>query len=178
MKYLIIKSLSIIAILLFFQTFNAISQPDAIKAKERFITMKKVKLLEVLNLTEERSNSFLSAYNPAENKIFDISRKLDQASDELRELLAGQNTKASELKQRTENILKLQDEMNSAHNDKLKAIKNILNEEEFAKYLLFERHFQAEVRKHLMGRPDGRRGGRMGNPHEDAHEEPRKRPRR
>ncbi len=179
MKQIIIKPIAFILFLFIFQATDAFAQPDAIRAKERFITMKKVRLLEILNLTEEKSNRFLSAYNISENKIFDLSRNLDQATDDLRELLAGQNVKASELKQRTDNILKLQEELNAAHSEKIKSVKSILNEEEFAKYILFERHFQAEVRKHLMGRPERRRGDRMGPPTDEPPIEPsERRPRR
>lgn len=149
----------VIILSIIFATNTLFAQPmDNERAKQRIMTMKKIKVLEILNLSEEKSDKFLAKYNVGENKIMSISEKIDEATRELHQTLDAKSAKASDLKQRTDAIIKLQDELHNAMSERTKGIQSVLSEEEFAKYMLFERRFNDELRRHIMERPNRGKG--------------------
>lgn len=131
------------------------------RAKQRLMTMKKINLIEVLNLSEEKSDKFLSKYTANENKVMEISNNIDEATQDLHKLLESKTAKSSDLKQKSEAIIKLQDDLNAAVKVKFNDAQSILSEEEFAKFVVFERRFQDQLRKHIMKKPPI---GKPGNP--------------
>lgn len=158
MKKHYFKTIILILSLVFASNIIFAQPMDNERAKQRIMTMKKIKVLEILNLSEEKSDKFLSKYNAGENKIMSISEKIDQATCYLHQTLDAKSAKASELKQRTDEIIKLQDELHNAMSERTKGIQSVLNEEEFAKYMLFERRFNDELRRHIMERPNRGKG--------------------
>lgn len=154
MKKLGIKTTTLALVALFVLPILAIAQPpeDMGRMKERIMSMKKVKMLDILELSEEKTDKFLAKFNPAEKKIMEISKSLDENARDMRELLEEKSVKSGDLKQKSEAILKLQEDLHNAIEDKFKSVQTVLSEEEFAKFVVFERLFQEELRKRLMNR--------------------------
>ncbi len=149
------NSIIVLFLMIAFTSSYAFAQPvNSEKATQRIMAMKKVKLLEILNLSEDKADKFLVKYNASENKVMSLSEQIDNATNELRQVLDAKTAKVSEIKQKTDAILKLQDELYSAMTEKVKGMQSILSEEEFAKYILFERKFSDELRRHIMERPN------------------------
>ena len=109
--------------------------------------MKKVKLLEVLQLSEAEADKFLVKYNSYES---DIQKKMKAFEDKSRELQQTLSTKSKDLDKISNEYIALKKELDNAVNQKLMDMKNYLTSEQYAKYLLFERNFQEELRKSVM----------------------------
>lgn len=119
-------------------------------AFQRLATMKKVKLMEVLNLDEAKSDKFLAKYTAYENKMINLHNNMDQVTRELEELMRNEKVKSNELKTKIDEILKLNQEHSKLLSERLKDFQSILTDEEFAKVILFERNFNSEVRRKIM----------------------------
>jgi len=117
------------------------------KAMERISSLKKVKLLEVLNLSESEADKFLVKYNSYEK---DIQNKMKSLEEKSRELHQAINSKSKDLEKITREYISLKTDLDNTVNQKLMDMKNYLTTEQYAKYLLFERNFQNELRKSVM----------------------------
>lgn len=124
--------------------------PPPRKAQERLDLIKKMKLLEVLELDETTGEKFLLKYNAAESKIKEIDMQINDISDDLRKSIRKEDKqKNSEL---TNQLIAKQKEFFDAQIEKLNSVKSVLSEEQFAKYVLFENNFPKMIRKFLMDR--------------------------
>lgn len=132
-------------------SINLNAQPT-MKAKERLDMIKKIKLMEHLNLSDDAAEKFLVKYSSYENKIQERFKAMDDLEDEIRSALKKNDSK--DLKAKADKMLQLQDEFSSLVNEKNKSLRGMLSDEQFAKYLIFERTFQKEVRRMLFERKD------------------------
>ncbi len=130
------------------------SQP-AFRAKERIAEFKKIKLLEVLDLDEKTSEKFLAKYNSAEKAIRDKQDKLDEAILDL-EYLVRKNSSKDEISKQTQKVLELQKELANTMFEQQKELKSVLNEEQFARYVIFENRFRERLQKAIIDRAKGR----------------------
>lgn len=145
------KILMCSAIILFLST-TLLAQPK--HAKERISMLKKVKLLEVLKLDESTSDKVLSKYSSWENKIEEQMSAFDKAEDQLAS--AVKSGKKDEIKSLTANFIKERDNIMSMATNRDNDMKTLLNDEQFAKYLIFEKRFRQELGKQIMKRRDKR----------------------
>ncbi len=127
------------------------------KARERICQMKKMKLLEVLDLKEEKADKFIVKYSSWENKLEDQRENIEKASKKLMEGL-DEGASESKIEELSENLLKEQREFFELHIKKVKDFENLLSPEKYAKLLVFENRFPKELGRMLMkhrgrGRP-------------------------
>jgi hypothetical protein len=125
------------------------------KSKEKISMIKKMKMLEVLDLDEKTSDKFLAKYSVWEDKIQEKMETIGLAADELENSIRANHSK-DEITKRT---AKLQQEQRDFSNLLFQAqedIKTILNEVQFAKYVLFEHKFKSELQKMIMKRMKNR----------------------
>jgi tRNA A22 N-methylase len=110
--------------------------------------LEKLKLIEVLNLNEEKSIRFFSRRN--KYKIF--QKKLLAERDSLYKVLSGMlsSGKEMELVKIKNEIFNLDNKILVKRREFLSSLKDILTEKEIAKYILFEYNFKNEIRKQLM----------------------------
>jgi hypothetical protein len=120
------------------------------RLKERIKTLKKVKLIEILDLSEDKSEKFMIKYNIYQSKIDSKNTEVDNAIQELENVASNKNAKIEIIKLKTNLLQKVQNELVFTIQERDKEIKSILNEVEFAKYLIFERKFANELRKSLL----------------------------
>lgn len=145
-------------------TYIQAKVPDK-KAKERVQQIKKMKLLDLLNLDVSTSEKFLTKYTFWEKKLND---KRDAISSSVDELQLNLKNKASnnEIVQLSGKIISLRSELYSTIQDAQKEIKSILNDSQFATYIVFEYKFKKEMEKMLMDKmrkgnfKDSRKKGR------------------
>ncbi|MCX7736970.1 MAG: hypothetical protein N2319_09680 [Candidatus Kapabacteria bacterium] len=154
----------------FFLMFNftASAQPNP-KAMEQLKQFKKIKLLEILDLDEATAEKFLVKYNANEKKVEEKKKQMDEAVQDLENSLKNAASK-DEISKKTEKVLQLTQEFQKVIDESLQSMKSILNEVQYAKYVIFEHRFRGEVQKAIIERMKKR--GR-GNP--DDEEPPRKR---
>jgi len=132
------------------------AQKPPMKALERIQSLKKIKLLEVLELNEAESDKFIVKYNEYEKNVLDKYKQLEEASEELHKAILDEDYK--NIDKLNENYINANKELNQAIQDKYENVKKLLPKEKFAKYLIFERRFQNELRKQIfkrMGEKDG-----------------------
>jgi len=127
---------------------NLVAQPK--RAKERISTLKKVKLLEVLDLDESTSEKVLLKYNAWENKIEDQMKKIDEVEEEL--VKAIKKGKKEDIKNISSKFEKERDKIVQIAMERDKDMKSILTDEQYAKYLIFEKRFRRELGEQLMKR--------------------------
>jgi hypothetical protein len=134
------------------------AQPDEMrpnpKTMEKISMMKKMKLLEVLDLKEDETDKFITKYNAMEKSVQEKHQQLEKVMRNI-----GKSIKDDDFKnidKLTDDYLKKKKEMDEAIDNEIIAVKQLLPKEKFAKYLLFERRFQEELRKAVMKRMEKR----------------------
>jgi hypothetical protein len=155
----VLKKTSIVLLLLVISYGFAQSQP-ANKAKERISMMKKMKLMEILNLNEDEAEKFLAKYTVYEKKVDEQRMAVDKAADELSKALKKDASK-DDIAKMTDNLMDNQVKLNEVYIDKLKAFKSVLDTKEYAKFLVFESKFMKELQGILL---------RMAKHRDDGHE--------
>lgn len=148
-SHLVVKILAV-----FIVANVAYSQP-AFRAKERIAEFKKMKLLEILDLDEKTSEKFLSKYNSAEKAIREKQEKLDEAILDL-EYLIRKNSSKDEISKQTQKVLDLQKELANTMFEQQKELKSVLNEVQFARYVVFENRFRERLQKAIIDRAKGK----------------------
>ena len=127
-------------------------------AMQKMDMLKKMKLLEALDLEADNSDKFLAVYSSYEKQI---NGKIEQLQNLKRELNKEIKDNASVLKNKAESIISLQKEVNDLRFARLNELKKILSDKNFAKFILFEDGFGHEVNNALMkhkmsrGKEDG-----------------------
>jgi|APTNR8051073442_1049403.scaffolds.fasta_scaffold07396_5 hypothetical protein len=124
----------------------AFSQP--LKMHERMLTLKKVKLLEYMDLNESKSDKLLIIVTKYENELRDLNEKIKSLSKKLGEDL--EKLSENELKKRNDELYSNLEKISNIQKDKLNEARSLLSEKEFAKFQMFELKFAHELRKHLF----------------------------
>jgi hypothetical protein len=154
----------VFSILILLISTQLIAQPR--KGKERINTVKKIKLLEVLELDENTADKVLVRYTSWENKIDNLIKEFDQQEENL--TIAIKSGKKDEIVKNTNNFESIKSKFSKTVQDRDYDMKTILNDVQYAKYLVFEKNFRKELGQQIMkhrngeGR-DGSRGGRKGD---------------
>lgn len=156
------KRLTATITVLICSAITLVAQPP-FHARERISEFKKIKLLEILNLDEQTSEKFLAKYNSAE-KI--ISEKLEKIQDAMLDLEYALRKKSGkeEIAKNSQRLMDAQRDLLNTMLEQQKEIKGILNEEQFAKYLLFENRFRSELQRLLIERAKGEKGKKKFKP--------------
>lgn len=145
-----------------FQSFSMIDWDDDGNKKDRkemwdkIAQIKKIKMLEILDLDEESANKFLAAYTAHEDKVKEAFIAYKNTMKELKEMLDNDKTTA-EIKGMNEKVLEAAKNWGESMRNKNNEIRNLLNPEQFAKYLVFESDFYKEMGKHIKRMKNDRR---------------------
>ena len=140
-------------------SINLFSQP-AMKARERVDQIKKVKLLDLLNLDETQSANFLNKFNQYEKKISEKRNEMDELSRDMRKNLKKKASK-EELNNMSIKLVQMQVNFFELIKEKIMGMKSLLNDEQYAKYLIFENEFPKELQKAMIKKfknKEGKRG--------------------
>lgn len=135
----------LIAVFFAFSSTNTFAQRN-IKAKERIEQVKKVKLLEVLELDEKAADKFLAKYTAWENKIKDKREANETLAQEL-ELAIKKKADKAEIAKLSAKFMENMNEFHKMMIDRNNDIKTILDEVQFAKFLIFEESFFRDIQK-------------------------------
>ena len=112
------------------------------KAKERMDMIKKMKMIDAMELDEAKSEKFLIKFNSYSKQLEEKRKQQQELVDKLNEAT---NNTSKDLSKLADQMLSLQNEINKIHTDKNQDIRGILSEKEFAKFLVFENNFISEV---------------------------------
>jgi ribosomal protein L22 len=132
------------------------------KAKERMDMIKKMKLLEVLNMEGDNADKFLLKYNSYEKQIEENRKVYHRISKELSKTIkptleradanATPNTDVlKKLQMQADSMLILQNEFNKISQEKMKAMKSVLSDWQYVKYVDFESNFMKKLFNTFIG---------------------------
>ena len=140
------KNLTYSIIIFLLATTFTFSQP--MKMHERMLTVKKVKLLEYMDLNEAKSDKLLIIVTKYENELRDLNEKIKSLSEKLSNDL--EKLSDSDLKKRNDELYNNLANISNIQKNKLNEARSTLTEKEFAKFQIFELKFAHELRKHLF----------------------------
>lgn len=153
----------LIILLFVFQTF-LFGQPGSEKwygkmGPERIERFKKMRLIEALNLPEETAIRFNAKYNTHENKIREIRKSFDSLEVRLGEIFRRYEEQSKNQKYTDKELKELQNiidkiesyrkEINNEEERYFKELRELFTPEQIAKYYLFQRNFEQELREAL-----------------------------
>jgi hypothetical protein len=118
--------------------------------------LEKLKLLEVLQLDEETSIRFINRRNEHHESQRKLNEELEVKIEKLEQLIQ-EGKKGDELKKLTQESLLIEERLILARGKYINSLNDLLNSEQLAKMLVFERKFREEMRETFM-RERGRRG--------------------
>lgn len=145
------RRLIIIAAIAAICAATAGAQPDFGRDRrplERIERLKKVRMVEMLNLNEEQSVRFFARLNEHENRRRELMKQKGEALDKIERLI---RNRADE--KEIEAVFAEVADIDVNHGDENRrfftGLKEILSTEQRAKLLLFERQFERELREAL-----------------------------
>jgi len=112
---------------------------------------KTLRLLEELGLDENSGNQFLLRYTAYSRRIDSTLRQLDYAAQRL-SLALQERSSPEELQRSLTEMLRHQRELLQLMQQRTEALRPLLSEEQFARYILFEYRFPKEVERALWHR--------------------------
>jgi hypothetical protein len=120
--------------------------PDNGKPMERLEQLKKVRMVEMLDLTEDQSVRFFARQNEHEKVRKDLRKERNDVLDKL-ERLTRNRAEAAAYEKVFAEFRDVQGRMMEEERTFFDGLKDILSIEQRAKMLLFERRFEVELRE-------------------------------
>lgn len=147
-----------VIVLLFFPLLFLAAQPKMEKrALKRIDQLEKVKLLEILDMNEETSVKFFVRRKEFKQRQRQMQDAVDSLHENLhRQLEAGGKT---DYKTLINEIIQKEDELMKSRMEYIRSQEDILNDEQIAKLIIFEREFRKELQDLLF-----KRGGKRARP--------------
>ena len=116
------------------------------QAMERVERWRKMRLIEVLELKEEQSVRFLPRMNEHERRMIDLRKEKDNALDKIDRLVRNRADE-KEIEGVFPEFFAVSGRMDAERQNFFNSVGDILTVEQRAKFLLFERHFERELRE-------------------------------
>ena len=136
------------------QQFNKFE--DRPKAREKIELLKKMRLIDILDMDEPSAEKFFTRYNQLQRKIEDAKIDLQDAVSELERFVRAKTGKTGDYYRKVDVILEKQNALNAAVTDKIRAMRSLLTEEQYAKFIVFENNFASQLQKMLLERKQER----------------------
>ncbi len=153
-----VKYFNVIALLvILLSTSSTIAQPPE-KARERIEAFKKMRMLEVMELSGETADRFIVRYNDYDKELKNKISVFENAVDELEKAVAAKSSEKT-IKEKSEVLINAQKEVFNFIANRGNHFKEILNTEQLAKYLIFEKRFEDKLREMLLENPKKARPG-------------------
>ncbi len=133
-----------------FTVINAVAQ-DGAKMREKVEQLKKVKLIKILDMDEATAEKFFARYNVYENKVNAAFKEVQQAVAELNSRI-DRKAPDAEIKSQNDIVLQKQNALHAQVDEKLKAMRSLMTEEQYAKFIVFENQFTQLLREILQRR--------------------------
>lgn len=119
------------------------------KAKERVEMLKRTRLTDVLYLNEQEAGKFFAKYDQLNKKAEDAREAMRAAVEDLEHAV---QKKSDDLVKKSDAVFDKQTAYNNAIIEKLRALKPLLTDEQYAKLVIFEHNFPLQLQKMLMKR--------------------------
>lgn len=124
------------------------------KWQERLATLRELKLIEVLELSDEQSNQFLPAFKAYQKKRGLVAGKRDVVLQELGLLLEEEGTSDQKLQEKIDQLGELRKEQNQLDNEFFAKARTILKPRQMARMAVFEVRFERAILEQLRQRSE------------------------
>ncbi|HLP28757.1 MAG TPA: hypothetical protein VK147_08955 [Candidatus Didemnitutus sp.] len=125
--------------------------PPREKMMQKIEDLRKMRLLDVLNLQGDQVEKFFSAYNRYQGAVINAKKDLDRKAIDLREATES-GAEESVLKSKTEAVLAAMEAFEQAINKRHADVRPLLSVRQYATYIAFEARFQEELTRLIMQR--------------------------
>ena len=115
----------------------------------RLGTIRKLRMLEELELTEEQENTFLPAITRFEKRRIELDSTFNVQMKSAHELIESGKYKESELKAKLETLKATKMELQQLEGDMIETISSILDTRQQILFIGFDKRFQAQMHKML-----------------------------
>lgn len=129
----------------------SVAQPQKADLQEKIMNLRKVKLLEVLELQGNEVEKFFSVFNTYEKRHVELRRSLEDASRDLKRAI-DDGASESELRTHTTKVRTRVASMEELVEERFNAIEKVLSPSQYARYVLFETRFRDELQQMLVER--------------------------
>ncbi len=132
------------------------------KARERIEAFKKMRILEVLELSGENADKFILRYNEYDKDFKERVSIYEKAVDELENSIVNQSDDKI-INEKSQSVIAAQKNIHKLVEERSNYFKDFLTAEQIGKYLVFEKRFEDRLREMLVDNPKkGRQGGGFG----------------
>jgi hypothetical protein len=142
-KYIVI----LFAFLYSFNYSTAYLQNNQIK--DKINQLKKIKLIDILRLDENTVDKFFARYGEQERKVEEQRLQLKNSLNQLEQAIHN-NAAEKEIQQLIQNIHHKDIALVNATIEKQKALKSLLDDQQYAKLIVFEHQFMTKLQKALI----------------------------
>jgi hypothetical protein len=142
-KYIVI----LFAFLYSFNYSTAYLQNNQIK--DKINQLKKIKLIDILRLDENNVDKFFARYGEQERKVEEQRLQLKNSLNQLEQAIHN-NAAEKEIQQLIQNIHHKDIALVNATIEKQKALKSLLDDQQYAKLIVFEHQFMTKLQKALI----------------------------
>jgi len=145
-RYLVLTFGLLLPLLLFAQEGRPEGPPQDDRAFDRIANLRKVRLLEILELKEEQSVRFIARLNEHEKTRQDLMKQRGEALDRLDRLIRNKS-EDKEYEKAFADVTAVDDKLVADRRAFFSGLSDILTQEQRAKMLIFERRFERELRE-------------------------------
>lgn len=130
---------------------NTLPQPGTAtgKAKQNIAQLKKLKLIETLDLDEQTAEKFFVRYNSEQKKVDEATKAVNESLRQLEQALQKKSA-PDQIRQLTDQTLDKRMQLYSAITERYRSVRSVLNEQQYAKFLVFEQRFQEQLRRTIL----------------------------
>ena len=119
--------------------------PPGPRGFERVERWKKVRMIEALDLSEEQSARLFARLNEVEKKRRELMRRRGELLDRL-DVAVNEHADSLEIEKIFSDVESVDQEMSKGRRDLFRGLGDLLTLEQRARFLLFERRFERELR--------------------------------
>lgn len=144
--YCILACFVILPAILFAQEGPPSAPPPDDRALDRIANLRKVRLIEILDLKEEQSVRFLARLNEHEKNRRELMKERGDALDRVDRLIRNK-ADDKDFEKAFADVSAVDDKMVADRREFFAGLSDILSQEQRAKMLIFERRFEKELRE-------------------------------
>lgn len=139
---------AIIFMVLIFSSFGTAQPLGRMKAFHKMEELKKIKLIETLQMDEETSIKFFSRRTEHIKRIEGLNELKDKQIEIIEDLIV--DRKEGNLKKAVEEYYQIIDKIHKERQNFFNSVSDILSNEQLAKFIVFEERFRSEVSSLLL----------------------------
>lgn len=125
----------------------------------RLEQFERLKLLEVLDMNEEIAVKFFTRRKEYKENLRDIHKKIDDVSKKLEDILSDSKNSGrnDDIQKQIDLYFSLEQQITKLKQDFMNSIRELLTDEQLAKYTIFEIRFPREIQKLIFENRKGMR---------------------